>query len=116
MAIVAPPCLSASAPSAWINPTRHPVTVRVDVATETTLQLEVSRQGGLVHRGAPASVPGGRAALVWNGRGASADGLYEVGVEFLHDISQTILTLIRHLYSAGTEIPSSVTTVNAPTD
>lgn len=45
-----------------------------------------------------------------------ADGLYEVGVEFLHDISQTILTLIRHLYSAGTEIPSSVTTVNAPTD
>jgi Tfp pilus assembly protein PilZ len=45
-----------------------------------------------------------------------ADGLYEVGVEFLHDISQTILTLIRHLYGAGTEIPSSVTTVNAPTD
>ena len=83
MAIVAPPCLSASAPSAWINPTRHPVTVRVDVATETTLQLEVSRRGSLVHRGAPASVPGGQAALIWNGRGASADGLYEVTVRDL---------------------------------
>jgi len=38
------------------------------------------------------------------------EGVYEMGVEFLHHISQTILTLIRHLYSAG-EIPSSVTAV-----
>ena len=45
-----------------------------------------------------------------------ADGVYELGVEFLHDISQTILTLIRHLYSAGTEIPTSVTTVGMPPD
>jgi Tfp pilus assembly protein PilZ len=45
-----------------------------------------------------------------------ADGVYEIGVEFLHDISQTILTLIRHLYSAGAEIPSSVTTVGTPAD
>jgi Tfp pilus assembly protein PilZ len=45
-----------------------------------------------------------------------ADGVYEIGVEFLHDISQTILTLIRHLYSAGAEIPSCVTTVGTPTD
>jgi c-di-GMP-binding flagellar brake protein YcgR len=42
--------------------------------------------------------------------------LYEVGVEFLHHISQTILTLIRHLYSAGAEIHSSVTAVPTPSE
>ena len=41
------------------------------------------------------------------------DGGYDLGVEFLHNISQTILTLIRHLYSAQPEIPSCVTTVGA---
>lgn len=40
------------------------------------------------------------------------DELYEMGVEFLHHISQTILTLIRHLYSVGAEIPSCVTAVS----
>lgn len=44
------------------------------------------------------------------------DGGYEIGVEFLHHISQTILTLIRHLYSVGSEIPSSVTPVDSPPD
>ena len=47
---------------------------------------------------------------------SQADGVYELGGEFLHDISQTILTLIRHLYSAGTEFPTSVTTVGVPPD
>ena len=47
---------------------------------------------------------------------SEADGLYEVGVEFLHDISQTILTLIRHLYGAASEIPTCVTPVTAPPD
>jgi Tfp pilus assembly protein PilZ len=45
-----------------------------------------------------------------------AEGVYEIGVEFLHDISQTILTLIRHLYSAGSEIRTSVTTLGVPPD
>jgi Tfp pilus assembly protein PilZ len=45
-----------------------------------------------------------------------ADGIYEIGVEFLHHISQTVLTLIRHLYSAGSEIPSSVTPLGVPRD
>jgi Tfp pilus assembly protein PilZ len=45
-----------------------------------------------------------------------ADGGYEVGVEFLHHISQTILTLIRHLYSAGGEAPPNTNPFNAPTD
>ncbi len=45
-----------------------------------------------------------------------AEGGYEVGVEFLHHISQTILTLIRHLYSAGGEAPVPPHPVNAPTD
>jgi Tfp pilus assembly protein PilZ len=45
-----------------------------------------------------------------------ADGVYEIGVEFLHNISQTILTLIRHLYSAGSEIPSCVSPLGAPSD
>lgn len=45
-----------------------------------------------------------------------AEGVHEIGVEFLHEISQTILTLIRHLYSVGTEIPTSVTPLGAPRD
>ena len=45
-----------------------------------------------------------------------ADGGYEIGVEFLHHISQTILTLIRHLYGAGGDITATATPVNAPTD
>jgi c-di-GMP-binding flagellar brake protein YcgR len=40
--------------------------------------------------------------------------LYEMGIEFLHHISQTILTLIRHLYSAGAEITTCVTAVPPP--
>jgi len=45
-----------------------------------------------------------------------SEGVYEVGVEFVHKISQTILTLIRHLYGAGSEIPSCVTTIGIPPD
>jgi len=45
-----------------------------------------------------------------------SDGVYEIGVEFLHHISQTVLTLIRHLYSAGSEIPSTVTPLGVPRD
>ena len=44
------------------------------------------------------------------------DEVYEIGVELLHEISQTILSLIRHLYSKGTEIPSSVTALGVPSD
>lgn len=39
---------------------------------------------------------------------------YELGVEFQHNISQTILALIRHLYSAKPEIPASVRQLGAP--
>jgi Tfp pilus assembly protein PilZ len=45
-----------------------------------------------------------------------ADGVYEIGVEFLHHISQTVLTLIRHLYSAEAEIPTNVTPLGVPRD
>jgi c-di-GMP-binding flagellar brake protein YcgR len=38
------------------------------------------------------------------------DEIYELGVEFLHSISQTLLSLIRHLYSdRAAGIPSMVT-------
>jgi Tfp pilus assembly protein PilZ len=37
-----------------------------------------------------------------------ADDVYEIGVEFLHNISQTILSLIRHLYGMGNGISASV--------
>lgn len=33
---------------------------------------------------------------------------FEVGVEFLHSISQTLLSLIKHLYSERDSIPASV--------
>jgi hypothetical protein len=33
---------------------------------------------------------------------------YEIGVEFLHDISKTVLSLLRHLYGEDVKIPSAV--------
>jgi c-di-GMP-binding flagellar brake protein YcgR len=36
------------------------------------------------------------------------ENLYEIGVEFLHNISKTILSLIRHLYGEDTGVPTSV--------
>jgi c-di-GMP-binding flagellar brake protein YcgR len=33
---------------------------------------------------------------------------YEIGVEFLHHISKTVLSLIRHLYGEETGVPTSV--------
>ena len=41
------------------------------------------------------------------------EGLFEMGIEFLHQISQTILSLIRHLYTTGTGL-SSPTTLYGP--
>jgi hypothetical protein len=37
-----------------------------------------------------------------------ADDLFEVGVEFLHDIPETTLALIRHILEIEREIPSTV--------
>ncbi len=39
----------------------------------------------------------------------SGEDFYEIGVEFLHDISKTILSLLRHLYGEDRGIPSTVT-------
>jgi len=36
------------------------------------------------------------------------EDLYEMGVEFLHQISKTVLSLIRHLYGEDTGVPTSV--------
>lgn len=36
------------------------------------------------------------------------EDLYEIGVEFLHNISKTVLSLIRHLYGEDTGVPTSV--------
>ena len=38
----------------------------------------------------------------------SEDELFEVGVEFLHEVSKTVLSLITHLYGNEHGIPSSV--------
>ncbi len=38
------------------------------------------------------------------------DELYELGIEFLHDISKTVLALIEHLYSKEKGIPSIIRT------
>lgn len=74
---------AAAPPSVWVNPSVHPITVRVDVAVATTLQLEVDRRGVPVHRGAPLSVLPGRVALTWKGAGAASDGRYLVSVRDL---------------------------------
>ena len=36
------------------------------------------------------------------------DDIFEIGVEFLHSVSQTILALLEHLYGNNMKIPSSV--------
>jgi c-di-GMP-binding flagellar brake protein YcgR len=33
---------------------------------------------------------------------------YEIGIEFMHEISKTVLSLIRHLYTEETGIPSKI--------
>ena len=38
------------------------------------------------------------------------DELYEIGIEFLHDISKTVLALIGHLYGKEKGIPSIMST------
>lgn len=38
----------------------------------------------------------------------SGKDLYEMGVEFQHDISKTVLSLLRHLYGESQGIPSTV--------
>jgi hypothetical protein len=36
------------------------------------------------------------------------EDIFEIGVEFIHNISQTILALLEHLYGNNMKIPSSV--------
>jgi len=38
----------------------------------------------------------------------SDEDFYEMGVEFQHDISKTVLSLLRHLYGESRGIPSTV--------
>ena len=46
----------------------------------------------------------------WTKKSEDDDDLFESGVEFLHSISQTLLSLIKHLYAErnGTGIPTAV--------
>ena len=45
--------------------------------------------------------------VIWVNKIQEKD-LYEFGVEFLHHISKTVLSLIRHLYGENTDMPTSV--------
>jgi len=44
----------------------------------------------------------------WTKKSDEGDDLYESGIEFLHSISQTLLSLIKHLYAERNGIPSAV--------
>ena len=44
----------------------------------------------------------------WTRKSEEDDDLFESGVEFLHSISQTLLSLIKHLYAEKNGIPSVV--------
>jgi hypothetical protein len=44
----------------------------------------------------------------WTRKSEEDDDLFECGVEFLHSISHTLLSLIKHLYSERNGIPSSI--------
>ena len=61
---------------------------------QITLTLSRSRQKLRVH-----------GVVRWV-RDNSGDDLYEIGVEFLHDVSKTVLSLISHLYGQAQEVES----------
>jgi len=42
--------------------------------------------------------------IEWN----REEKVYEMGVEFLHELSQTIMALIKHLYGEPTALPASM--------
>ena len=42
--------------------------------------------------------------IEWN----KQEKVYEMGVEFLHELSQTIMALIKHLYGEPTALPASM--------
>ena len=46
----------------------------------------------------------------WTRKSDEDDDLFESGIEFLHSISQTLLSLIKHLYAERTDvgIPTSI--------
>jgi len=44
----------------------------------------------------------------WTRKSEEEEGSFESGVEFLHSISQTLLSLIKHLYSERNGIPTAV--------
>jgi hypothetical protein len=44
----------------------------------------------------------------WTKKSEEGDDLFESGVEFLHSISQTLLSLIKHLYAERNGIPSAI--------
>lgn len=46
--------------------------------------------------------------IKWTKKSEENEGYYESGVEFLHSISQTLLSLIKHLYSERNGIPTAV--------
>ena len=52
----------------------------------------------------PLSIDG---EVMWSRKNTDSDD-YEIGVEFLHDISDTILSLIKHFYGKKVGIPTSV--------
>ena len=44
----------------------------------------------------------------WTRKCEEDESLYESGIEFLHSISQTLLSLIKHLYAEKNGIPTAV--------
>lgn len=62
------------------------------------IQINLSRSDEAIH------VDG---KVKWTKK-AQDDSHYEIGVEFLHHISKTVLSLIRHLYGEDTGVPTSV--------
>ncbi|MGD9347955.1 MAG: PilZ domain-containing protein [Candidatus Aminicenantes bacterium] len=75
-----------------ISPKSYPVD------TVMRIQINLSKSGQIV------KVDG---IVRWS-KLASDSGNYELGVEFLHKISKSVLSLIRHLYGDNQGIPSTI--------
>jgi c-di-GMP-binding flagellar brake protein YcgR len=75
-----------------ISPKSYPV--------DTVMRFEIN----LIKSGQIVKLDG---IVRWSKHSPNED-TYELGIEFLHKISKSVLSLIRHLYSGGQDIPSTI--------
>lgn len=91
----------------WINATTHDISLggakilapkSYPVDTVMRIEINLSKSGQIVKLD----------GIVRWSKLSSDEETYELGIEFLHKISKSVLSLIRHLYGGDTGIPSTI--------